>query len=478
MAARQPIVWLVTAALAACSAVFAFGPTALIQAVRQQDKPAIRALLQQGVDVNAAQSDGATALHWAAYLDDVETADLLIRAGARLDAFNDYGVAPIALACGHAKTALVGRLLEAGANPNAASTTGETPLMVCARTGNVEGTRALVARSADVNAKETWQQQTPLMMAAALGQVAVQRMLLQGGADVAARSKSGFTALHFAARTGIVDAGQALVASGAEVNARASDGSTPLHVATVRGQVDFTLWLLDRGADPNAAGSGYTPLHWVAGSWHTELTGPNGIAAEREEEWQLMGGLTSEQKMKLAKALLARGANPNARLTRTPPQFGYSSARFKVGMSGATPFLLAAMDGNTTLMSLLAAHGGDPLLTTTENTTPLMVAAGIGRVPAESHVTPTATMAAVRLALELGGDIRAINKEGNTALHGAAHIRLDELVQFLVDRGADVNARNARGLTPLQVAEGAGHSDNPGLVGGATATLLRKLGAN
>jgi ankyrin len=342
----------------------------------------------------------------------------------------------------------------------------------------VTGTRALLAHGAGADARETWQQQTPLMMAAALGHAGIERMLIERGADARARSKGGFTPLHFAARSGIVGAGEILVASGANVNESASDGSTPLLVATVRGHVDFALWLLERGASPNAAGPGYTPLHWVAGSWHSELTGPNGIAADRDEQWQLMGGLPSEKKLVLARALLARGANADARLTRNPPQFGFSSARFKVSMAGATPFLLAALDGNTALMSLLVASGGDPLLPTNEGTTPLMVAAGIGRVPAESHVTPDATMAAVRLALELGGNVRAANKDGNTALHGAAHVRLDELIQFLADRGADVNARNGRGLTPLNVAEGAGHSDNPGLVGGTTGTLLRKLGAN
>lgn len=146
-------------------------------------------------------------------------------------------------------------------------------------------------------------------------------------------------------------------------------------------------------------------------------------------------------------------------------------------MVGATPFMLAAMDGPPDLMKRLLARGADPTLTTRQGTTALMVAAGLGRVPVESRVTDAGTMAAVQLLLELGADVKAANAEGSTALHGAAHIQLDALVQFLVERGADVNARNARGLTPLLVAEGAGHSDNPGLVGGPTSELLRKLGA-
>jgi ankyrin repeat protein len=448
----------------------------LVDAVRRQDKEGLQSLLAQGADVNIPQPDGATALHWATYWDDLDTTERLIRAGADANAANDYGVRPLALACANGGASLIEKLLSAQADPNAASSTGETPLMVCARTGNVDGIKALLARGAQPNLKEAWQQQTALMMAVGEGHLAAAKTLIDSGADVRAKSTNGFTPLLFAAREGTVEAARLLLEAGADINAAASDGSTPLLVATVRGHSTFASWALAHGADPNAAGPGFTPLHWVAGSWHSELTGPNGITAARDEEWVSLGGVPSREKLKLTEALLAHGADPSARLARNPPQFGFSSARFKVSMVGATPFLLAAMDGNTSLMRRLVAGGANPLLATAENTTPLMVAAGLGRVPAESPVTESDTMNAVRLALELGGDVHAVNKDGNTALHGAAHIRHDALIQFLVDRGAAVNVRNARGLTPLMVAEGSGHSDNPGIVGGSTGNLLRKLG--
>lgn len=466
-------VLLVTATGAAAAAP----PGDLVEAVRGGDRARVTALLAQRVDVNAAMADGATALHWAAYANDVDMAALLIRAGARVDVATDQGVTPLLLACGHVTSSLPAALLEAGADPNRASRVGETPLMSCARTGNAEGVAALLDRRADTAATERWQGQTALMVAVAGGHPPIVKLLVARGADVNARSAAGFTPLLFAAREGDAAVGAVLRDAGADLHGAARDGSTPLLVSLVRGRHAFARWLLDQGANPNASGNGYTPLHWVAGSWHSELTGPNGIQAERDEEWTWLGGLPRPMKLSMATALLAKGADPNARLTRNPPQFGYSSGRFKIDMTGATPFMLAAMDGNVELMKLLRAKGADPAATTRQGTTALMLAAGLGRVPAESRVSDAQTMAAVEMILELGGDVRAANVEASTALHGAAHLRLDPLIRLLVERGADVNAVNARGLTPLMVAEGSGHSDNPGLVGGTTATLLRALGA-
>ena len=448
----------------------------LIRAIRNGEADEVRRLIAGRTDVNTPTADGSTALHWAVYEDRAEIVRALLRAGAAVDAANDLGVTALMLSCATPGAATLEMLLEAGANPNLSSKAGDTPLMACARSGNAAGAKALLDRRADTAATDQWLGQTALMHAAANAHTEVAALLVTRGADVSARSKSGFTPLLFAAREGSVAIADAILASGARVNEASRDGSTPLLVAVVRGHAPLVRWLLERGADPNAA-AGYAPLHWIAGSWHSELTGPNGIDVTRDAQWTRMGGWPQDLKLEIASALIARGANLNARLTRNPPQFGYTSGRFKIGMAGATPFFLAAMDGNIALMKVLVAAGADPLLTTEEQTTALMVAAGLGRVPAESLVSDGATLETVRLVLELGGDVHAVNDDGNTALHGAAHIRLEPLIQLLVDRGARVNARNGRGLTPLMVAEGSGHSDNPGLAGGPAALLLKKLGA-
>lgn len=450
----------------------------LIAAIKAQDAETVQALLEGPTDVNAPEPDGATALHWASYVDAPALVDLLIAAGADVDVANDYGVTPLSLACANGAETMVTRLLAAGADPNAARATGETPLMTCARTGNLGAVMALLAHEADPTTAESWQQQTALMWAAGERHTEVARALVAHGADVLARSRGGFTALLIAARHDEPELTRLLLDAGADVNDTAPDGTTPLLVATVRGHATLAVLLLEQGADPNADGAGYTPLHWAAGSWHTELTGNlRGIETERDEEWRALNGLQAG-KLELVEALLSHGADPHARLVRHPPQFGYASQRFRVSLVGATPFLLAAMDGNLSVMRSLAAAGADPLVGTDQQTTPLMVAAGLGQVPAETRVSGRASLEAVRFALELGADVNATNDAGRTALHGAAHIRSDAIVRLLVDHGAQVNVEDQRGITAIMIAEGGGHVLLPGLGGGSTADLLRTLGSD
>ena len=448
----------------------------LIEAVRAEDAPAARELIERGADVRAAQPDGATALHWASYRDALGLADLLITAGAGVDAANDYGITPLALACENGSARMVRRLLEAGADPNAGRATGETPLMTCARTGSLDAVEALLAAGADPNAAESWRGQTALMWAAAEGHTPVARALVAHGADVRSRSAAGFTPLLIAAREDRPALAKLLLDAGAEVNAEAPDGLTPLLVATLRGHAALAIALLEQGADPDAGRAGYTALHWAAGSWHTELTGSlRGIATERDDEWRSLNGVGAG-RLALVDALLTHGADPDARLAAHPPQFGFASQRFRVSLTGATPFLLAAMDGNLAVMRALAAAGADLHLATGQGTTPLMMASGLGRVPAETRVTEGESVAAVRFLLERGAEINAANGDGRTALHGAAHVRSDALVELLVDHGAEVRAGDRRGITPLMIAEGGGHILLPGLGGGSTADLLRALG--
>ena len=423
----------------------------LIEAVKQQDAEAVAKLLAQPVDVDAAEADGSTALHWAAYADDLETTRRLVRAGADVNAANAHGVTPLSLACTNGNAALVKALLGAGANPKAALWSGETVLMTCARTGSAEAVSALLAGGAEVNRAEPAELQTALMWAVSERHAAVARVLVEHGAEATARSRRGFTPLLFAAREGDLDSARLLVEAGADPADEAPGGASALVVAATRGHAELAMWLLEGGADPNGAGAGYTALHWASGLWETELTGPAGIEAARDEEWRALAGVP-DRKLELVRALLARGADPNARAEKPPRRIGFGGRR---DAEGATPFFLAAMAGDSDLMRVLIEHGADPRLPNARNMTPLMVAAGVGRRLAESSVTPARALAATQAVWDLGGvDVNAASDTGDTALHGAGNIGSAALVQFLVDRGAAVHVENRRGRTPLSQAAG------------------------
>jgi ankyrin repeat protein len=444
--------------------------TRLADAAKNQDRRAIQAALGRKADVNGKQPDGATALHWAAQWDDLQTADLLIRAGARADVANDLGITPLWLACTNGSVAMVQRLLGAGANPNTSLPNGETVLMIAARTGKVDPILALLAHGANVNATEHVQAQTALMWAAAERHHEVARVLIERGADIHSRSKLGYTPLLFAAREGDEDGVRVLLAAGARINDVAADGTSALLAATVTGHVKLAELLLDQGADPNGDTAGFTPLHWAAGRWETYLTGAFGIQNHP------LSGL-QEGKLALVRALLSHNANPNARLTKAPPVFGYLDHR--LSLIGATPFLLAAMAADLDVMNVLVEHGADSRLTTVENTTPLMVAAGVGRTQGVSSVTESAALEAVKMTMKLGGNAAETNALGNTALHGVAYLGWNTLVQFLVDKGANVNAVNKQNETALLIAEGkAERLSLAVVVHKDTADLLRKLGAD
>jgi uncharacterized protein len=454
----------------------------LVDLARRQDRAAVRALVASRADVNVAQADGATALHWAAHWDDVEMAALLLRAGARVDAANDFGVTPLLLASGNGRPEMIALLLEAGGDPNAAATSGEAPLMTAARTGNLEIVDALLDRGAEVNYQAPGHGQSALMWAISERHSKVARRLVERGGDVRARSTGGYTPLLFAARGGDVESAKMLIAAGADINDKTPDETSALVVAVVRGHTAFAIDLLERGADPNESGAGYTALHWASGSWETELTGPNGIDSQGNEEWRSLAGVPLG-KVELVRALLAHGANPNARLAKTPPRVGYTQLAVEhrvVGVNmypGATPFLLAAMAGDVEVMRVLAENGADPRLASNDGTTPLMVAAGLGRYLAESRVTEVRALATVKLALQLGGEINAVNDSGNAALHGAAHTKADTIITFLVESGADLNLRNKRGQTPLMIADTVRAGSATVSQKTPTGDLLRRLGA-
>jgi ankyrin repeat protein len=436
----------------------AAAPAALVaDAAEKLDRATLRALLRQKADVNAPQADGMTALHWAAYQDDLEMVTLLVRAGANVKAPNRYGVTPLSLACTNGNSEIVERLLQAGADPNTTLPGGETALMTAARVGSVTSVKALLARGADVHAVDERRGQTALMWAAAEGHANVVELLIELGADVRTRLASGFTPLLFAVREGHTDVVRILLKAGADVNetvpvegrrrgygGRApAAGATPLLLAVTNAHFELAAYLLDAGADPNAALPGYTVLHAVP-----SVRNPG--VGDNDPPPAGSGSMTS---LELVKKLVAHGADLNARMTRRP-----NLSNTRLNEIGATPFMMAALTADAELMRTLAALGADPLIPNTDSSTPLMAAAGLAtRSPGEDAGTEREVLEAIQVALDLGADINAVDNNGETAMHAAAYKNLPGVVKFLAARGARIDVWNRPdrfGWTPLAIAVG------------------------
>ena len=473
---RGLLAWCVvlTGAVAAVSA--AGSDLRLLEAVKAGQRVAVRRLVQEKADVNAAGPDGATALHWAAQRDDLDTAALLLGAGARLDVANDFGVTPLALACTNGSAAFVDLLLRSGADPNVALPSGETPLMTAARTGNASVVASLLERRAAVNAQERSKEQTALMWAAAEGHANVVRLLLQHGADVKARSKAGFTALLLAARDADEETSRILLEAGADVNEEAKDGTTALTIAVIRGHTAYAKFLLDRGAHVDA-GPGFTPLHWAVGDWNVELAGDNTFVRPEGSEWDVVLGLRGKEKYELVRLLLDHKADPNARAQSSPRYSGGRPARGK--HAGANAMLLAAQIADVEMMRLLRQYGADPLARSDNGVSCLMYAAGLyANFPiGYTSVKEEDALGAVKFCYELGDtDVNRVEKFGETALHGATYRGLSGssgLIQFLVDKGARINVKNKRGWTPVTLAEGIYNNGSNTRNPDALALLMR-----
>ena len=473
---------------------------ALADAVQRGDTRAVRSLLAQNADVNARQGDGATALHWAAYLNDGETIAALIGAGADVHAANDHGVTPLALAARNGNAGIIARLLAAGVDPNDARqavNAGETPLMLAARAGQVDAVEVLADAGADIDAREGWNGQTALMWAGAEGHVPVVETLIALGADIRATSNSGATPLLFAARKGSIGAVRALLAAGADVNEARPDGAAPLLVAVVNGHEDLVDLLLAEGADPNAEG----------GSTRLTVQGMRAEAmplvvrklgySERESEGIIRGNIfgrplqaavhvanwhISDQfivvnldRMRVLRSLLAYGADVNGRNTMEEPR--WSGARYRRHMTGATAFMLAAKAADVEVLRLLLDYGADPTINTEDNITPLMAAAGISWASNQDRASEAQVLEAVKLIVdELGADVNAVSDVGETAMHAAAYRGANSVVQYLFDKGAMLDVVALDGRTPLQVADGVEYG-NSFAAHPHTAVLLRELGA-
>jgi ankyrin repeat protein len=447
--------------LVVCGLSASGGDAPLVSAVQRFDTALVASLLQHGADARATAADGTTALHVAAYLDEPAVAALLIQHGADAKAPNRYGVRPLSLAAPTGDARLIEMLIAAGADANTALPEGETVLMDAARAGKVQAVDALLKHGADVNATERWKGQTALMWAAAQNNTPIVNALVDAGADVWARSKGGFSPFLFAVRGGHIEAARALLAAGADVNETAPDGTSALVVAVLNGHFAAAAALLDEGADPNASKQGWTALHQI--SWvRRPNTGQNSPGPVPDGE---MGSLA------LIRALARHGANLNAREAKMPND-SYRSAMSRIG---ATPFLLAAKAVDVDMMRTLVDLGADPLLATEDNTTPLMVAAGVGiYAVGDSPGNAEEADRAVKLCLDLGGDATAVDANGETALHGAALRGANGAVKLLVEAGGRMDLKNKKGWTPLRIAEGVSYNGTTKRML-ETAALLREL---
>ncbi len=477
----------------------ALGDDLLINAARSADHATLRSLLdQRDINLDASRGDGSTALSWAAYGDDETAVDLLIRAGADVNVATDFhNVTPLSLACANGNSRIVGKLLAAGADPNIAKRSGETPLMTCANTGAEKAVEALLKRGADVNAREGKDDQTALMWAAAEKHPNVVRALVKNGANVAARSRvvsqpepyvvdisldqgiwgsnypdttrwqeqaGGFTALYFAAQQGDIESARVLLEAEAAVNAPHVEWGSALNITIASGHEDFALFLLEQGADPNISDAwGVSPLHYAL---YKGLLILNRWAPTDTEHL----GWGRENMPGLVTALLDRGAEPDARIKYSYPYLEHlfiarsNDLPPQVSPVGATPLHLAAVSADVESMRILQPVS-DPKAITIGGGTVFLLSAGAG-VEKKARNGENA-VAAAKVALAMGGgDVndyltdripggpRPDVDDLRTALHFAAQLGWNDLIEFLVEQGAEIDAGDRYGMTPLMIALG------------------------
>ena len=433
------------------TAVAATGDVRLVEAAAERDAERVRELLSDGVDVDSSRADGTTALHWAAHLDAIELVDLLVGAGVDVDASTDNGVTPLALACENRSVAVVERLLEAGADANVAKTSGETPLMMAARTGNVGVVEALLAHGASVNRATSKSRQTALMWATAEGNRDIVGLLIEAGADVHPSSAKGFTPLLFAVRNGDMELTQVLLDAGAEVNDPGGDGTHALPLAVVSGRDELAVFLLEQGADPNGTIFGIPALHAAAapvGMWLREW-----LHLRRAGVTQGLAPFDLARRPALVKTLLAHGADPNGRITASTTTLFFTKVSlgafdlFSNGtgnLRGATPLWVVAY----------AAQGGQRINVGADD---LKEDAGT------PEVAPSYTQI-MQILLDAGADPSLATDDGTTPLMAAAGLghggggperprpQAVAPVKLLLDAGADVNVVNEAGFTALHGA--------------------------
>jgi uncharacterized protein len=463
----------VVAGVAAVSLTAADADVRLVNALKQRDTVAARALLKQRADVNAADVEGMTALHWAAHWNDVDTLKLLLSAGARTKVANRYGVTPLHEAATLGSAVVVNLLLKAGADANAAYGEGETPLMIAARTGSADTVKLLLESGARVDARETFRGQTPLMLAAVENHAPIVRALIAAGADVNARTaeydfqtltggaggiihdrpQGGLTTLMFAARQGATDAGGLLIAAGADMNATEPQyGFTALQTAIFNGHYAFAKLLIENGASVDD-GSLYITIEMRNLAHYTNRPNPSDTD----------NGVTH---LDVAKLLLGKGADPNLPYTKAVPP---RQAQGNINVApGSTPLYRAVRAVDLAAVKVLVESGADPSKAITDGSTPIMAAAGLGAPRGgDEEVTELGDrndpVDVMRVLVDKGADVNAANDAGMTAMHYAVQRGTDRLIEFLAGKGARFDVKNKQGRTPADLARGR------------TAALVSKL---
>jgi uncharacterized protein len=498
----QRRIYLASLALTAVSFAASLPDSRLLDAAKSDNLAAVKAAIAKGSSVAAKDVDDTTALHWAALKNNDAMVAALLAAGAKPDVKSRFNVTPISLAAQNGNATMLARMLDAGADVNGTSVEGQTILMTASLNGNPEAVKLLIQRGAKVNEAEPYKGQTALMFAAGEGNAKAVEELIEFKADVKARSKGGYSAFLFAIRNRHIEAAKVLLSHGANVNETTPDGTSALNMAIVNAYFDIASELLDLGANPNQADPRGSSLHSVM--WMRRPGAPWEAAALAEDPEGPPKQSGKVSAIELAKKLLEKGANPNAKVdwkeqrfskslgtTKAPPSIPLG--RHYLSFVGTTPYYNAARNGDAPMMRLLVTNGADPKINNAHGVTPLMVAAGLdyyeGETPGPFNgVSEADRLEAVKLALELGGDINAVTDFGKydmfgtpeetlktypsnidklldlgvgdprftgmTALHGSIISNQPSITQYLIDHGAKLNAKNKLGWTPLMMTQG------------------------
>jgi ankyrin repeat protein len=506
----KSVLALVIALLGAWPATAADADARLADAARARDMAQVRRLLQQpGIDVNAPGQDGTPALHWAVRVNDIETAALLIRAGADPRRANRYGLLPLSLAAQNANAAMIRLLIESGADANAPDAAGEAPLVTATGLGSLDAVQALIDAGAVVDAKDKTFQQSALMVAVRANHPPLVKLFLDKGADVNARTRTGetprwvlpnsvpgfghgvgiirgglpergsrppipgaMTPLMYAARDGRIESAKLLLDRGAAIDGADANGITPLLTAISNNHPAMALLLIERGANVRAVDwYGRTPLWAAVETRNMDV-----------DNATFVNSVDRAPLLPVIEALLAKGVDVNGRMLEHPPirrhMLPITGTLAWVDFTGQTPFLAAALAADLDVMRLLLKHGADPHLPTFGGTTPLMAAAGVNWVFDQTFDEgPTARLAAVKLCHELGMDVNAVNSMGLTALHGAANRGSDDIIRFLVEKGARLDVKDKEGRTPLSWAQGVFLATHPAVPKPSSIALISSLQA-